>query len=279
MRTILIPVDFSDAAENVLDYAAEFCMDTNIERVILLKCYYVSVYEQLLPTPDFVQVTANTIAEEKIEIEAKLKAAGSKLQKKCRCPVIIQTALSDQPLVRAIHQQIAEQQPNLVMIGSDKTSYESNSRSGEQIVTIAKTSTIPVLIVPSTAKYQKIKQALVPCDFGAVSRLGALQGFQNRQKWLHPQLMVLNVDPKQKHLSNGEQLATGLVDLLQGYDYKVYYSEDKDTVHGILAFAREHSVHLIIALPGKYSFFYNLTHRSITSALALNALRPVLILK
>jgi hypothetical protein len=239
----------------------------------------VSVYEQLLPSPDFVQVTADTVAEERGELETQLQAAGRKLQKKCRCPVVIETALSDQPLVRAIHQQIAEKQPNMVMIGSDKTSYESNSRSGEQIVTIAKTSTIPVLIVPSTAKYQKITQALVPCDFGAVSRLNALQGFHSRQKWIHPQLMVLNVDAKQKHLSNEEVLASGLGDILKGYDYKVYYSEDKDTVQGILSFARENNVHLIIALPGKYSFFYNLTHTSITNALALNALRPELILK
>jgi hypothetical protein len=36
---------------------------------------------------------------------------------------------------------------------------------------------------------------------------------------------------------------------------------------------------MIIALPGKYSFFYNLTHKSITQAIALNAARPVLILK
>ncbi|MFI5139030.1 MAG: hypothetical protein ACHQIM_14500, partial [Sphingobacteriales bacterium] len=137
----------------------------------------------------------------------------------------------------------------------------------------------PLLIVPNHIRYKKITEALVPCDFAAISRLSALKGFRDPKKWLHPKLMLLNVDPKQKHLKNDGQPAAGLVDLLEGYEYEVYYSEDKDIVHGILDFADKHDPQLIIALPGKYSFFYNLTHHSITKALALNANRSVLILK
>ena len=91
--------------------------------------------------------------------------------------------------------------------------------------------------------------------------------------------MILNIDPKHKYPANDKEVAAGLVPLLEGYDYSVYHSEDKDTVGGILNFARKNDPQLIIALPGKYSFFYDLTHRSITNALALNATRPVLILK
>jgi nucleotide-binding universal stress UspA family protein len=279
MRTILIPVDLSGPGENLLEYAAEFCVATNVERIILLKCHYVSVYEQLLPSPDFVPLDADTIAEERKQLEDTLKAVGRKLDKKCNNCVKIETAFSDSSVLRAIHQQIADKKPNLVMIGSDKTSAESDDRLGEQIVAVAKTSTVPVMIIPSNVKYQKVEQAVVPCDFGAVSRLNALQGFHDRQRWIHPQLMVLNVDPKQKHSAHEDQLAEGLVDILKGYEYKVYYSEEKDTVNGILSFAKKHDVQLIIALPGKYSFFYNLTHRSITNGIALNAIRPVLILK
>jgi hypothetical protein len=119
----------------------------------------------------------------------------------------------------------------------------------------------------------------VPCDFAAISRLSALKGFRDPKKWLHPELMVLNVNPKQNHRADDVHLAAGLVELLEGYEYKVYFSEDQDTVHGILDFAEKKDAQLIIALPGKYSFFYNLTHRSITKALALNSKLPVLILK
>ena len=279
MKTLLIPVDFSESTENVIKYAAGFSCDTHVDRIILLKSYYVSMYAQLLPSADFVQLSADDINAERQKVETNLKHLSHELQRKCMPTIKIETALSDLPLVRAIHNIIAQEKPSLVLIGSDEIPYENDSYIGEQIIAIAKTSPVPVLIVPGHVHYQKIETALVPCDFGAISRLSALQNFRDPKKWLHPQLMVLNVEPKQKHKEHNEQLAAGLLSLLEGYEFKVHHSEDKDIVHGIFSFAKEHNPQVIVALPGKYSFFYNLTHRSITKALALNARRPVLILK
>jgi nucleotide-binding universal stress UspA family protein len=279
MKTILIPVDLSGEAENVFEYAADFCMDVKVERIILLKSYYVSVYEQVLPSPDFVQVTAEEVADERKALDMKLRALGAKMMDHCNCTIDIQTAFSHEPLLRAIHNEVAKQQPNLVMVGSDKTAHLDGSHLGQQLIAIAKTSPVPVMVVPDGVKYQKIEHALVPCDFAAISPLNALKGFHSKQRWVHPELLVLNIDPKQKHVQEDKQITTNLLDMLEGYKYKVYHSADKDTVRGIFDFARQHAVQMIIALPGKYSFFYNLTHRSIVEALALHAVRPVLILK
>jgi hypothetical protein len=279
MKTLLIPVDFSESTENVIKYAAGFSCDSHVDRIILLKSYYVSVYAQLLPSADFVQLSPGDIEAERGKVEANLKHLGHELYRKCMPTIKIETALSDQPLVRAIHNVIADEKPSMVLVGTDEVPYDDDSYIAEQIIAIAKTSPVPVLIVPGHVEYKKIETALVPCDFGAISRLSALQNFRDPKKWLHPHLMVLNVEPKQKHKEHDEQLAAGLVSLLDGYEYEVYHSDDKDIVHGIFSFAREHDPQMIVALPGKYSFFYNLTHRSITKALALNARRPVLILK
>jgi hypothetical protein len=279
MKTLLIPVDFSESTENVIKYAAGFSCDTHVDRIILLRSYYVSMYAQLLPSADFVQLSADDINAERQKVEANLKHLSHELYRKCMPTIKIETALSDQPLVRAIHNLIAQENPSIVLIGSDEVPYENDSYIGEQIIAIAKTSPVPVLIVPGHVQYQKIETALVPCDFGAISRLSALQNFRDPKKWLHPHLMVLNVDGKQKYKEDDKQLTDGLMRLLEGYDFKVYHSHDNDIVHGIFSFAREHNPQMIVALPGKYSFFYNLTHRNITKALALNAQRPVLILK
>lgn len=278
MRTILIPVDLTGEIEHVLDYAADFCIDVKVDRVILLKSYYVSMYEQILPTPDFVQMAAGYVEDERRAFEAKLKDASIKMQHKCGHGVEIQTAMSSQPLLRAVHEQIADQQPNLVMAGIDNAS-DNNANTAEQLIAVAKTSTVPMMLIPKGVHYRKIEHAVVPCDFGAISRLNALKGFHTRERWLYPELMVLNVDPRQKYSDDDTSITSNLVDMLQGYRYSVYHSTEKDTVNGILSFARSHDVQMIIALPGKYSFFYNLTHRSITNALATNARRPVLILK
>jgi len=279
MKTLLIPVNFSGSSENIIQYAADFSCDTHVERIILLKSFYISVYTQLLPDTDFVQLSAEEIDVERHNELEKLKVLGHQLLKKCLPTIKIKTVISELPLLRAVHEVLAEEHADVVMIGTDKELYLNDPYISEQIIGIAKTSPRPVMIIPNHIGYKRIEEAVVPCDFAAISRLNAFKTYGDPAKWLHPKLLLLNVDPKQKHHEDEAKLTSGLKELMEGYEYKVYFSEDKDTVHGILNFARQHNPQLIIALPGKYSFFYNLTHRSITKALTLNADRAVLILK
>lgn len=279
MKILLVPVDLSGISGNVLEYIVGFAADTKIERIILLKSVYVSVYAELLPSADFVQLSADDILDERRGAELALTLLANRLLKKFSTPVEITTVISELPLLRTIHHVIEEEQPNMVVLGSDKKVLENDRSTAGQIIAIAKTSTVPVMIVPECARYGKIELAMVPCDLAVISQLEALHGIHDRKKWLHPQLQVFNTNPKLKNSENDRPIAAGLAELLAGYDYQVYHAEDKDTVKGVLDFADKHNAQLIIALPGKYSFFYNLTHRNITNALALNASKPVLILK
>lgn len=279
MKTILIPVDFSETSTNALRYVTALVEDIAVERIILLKSFYKSVYEQLLPSPDFIQLSDEDIQKERKQINEQLKSLTETLLKKCKPAVKIETAVSEIPLLRSIHQLIADERPDLLIIGCDNPSEQSGSYISQHVISIARTSPIPVMIIPAEATYQKISRVLVPCDFATVSRLGILKGLHSPLAWFHPELMVLNIDPKQKHISHEEEHAGMLKELLEGYDYKIYYAEDRNTVNGILKFARTSQVQLITALPGKYSFFYKFTHSSTTEALAINANEPILILK
>jgi nucleotide-binding universal stress UspA family protein len=279
MKTLLIPIDFSDTSGNVIRYATDFVKDVPVERIILLKSYYTSMAAQLLPSPDFVQMDAQEISDERQKVESHVKFIAHKLLKKCNFSVKVESGISELPLLRAIHEVINTERPDLIMIGSDHGSREGHSPIGEQVISISKTSTVPVLIIPSSLRYQNIKQALVPCDSAAISRMVILKGLRSSQQWLHPKLIVLNVDPGKTNDIHEEENTDALKEILESYSYRVYYSEDKNVVHGILDFSEHNEVQLIIALPGHYSFFSNLTHKSITNALALNANQPVLILK
>jgi len=280
MKTILIPVDFSDTSTNALKYATELIKDIPVEKIILLKSFYKSVYEQLLPSADFIQLSTEDIWLERNEVNEQLRSLTDSILKKCNPSIAIQTVISELPLLRAIHQLIAEKNPDLLIVGSDNCIVQlKESYIGQQVIGIAKTSPVPVLIVPADASYRKIERALVPCDFSAVSRLSLLQGKNNPIDWAHPKLMVLNIDPQLKHLSHENDHITSLKDQLAGYDFEIYYTGDEKVVDGILKFARANDVQLITALPGKYSFFYKFTHRSTTDALAKDSNHPILILK
>lgn len=277
MKTILIPVDFSDTNTNAIKYAADMGCDMPVKKIILLKSYYTSVYEQILPSPDFLLISADDIENERQKIEVQLKELMKKLKNRCHENIEIETVVSTEPIVRAIHNVVEDQHPDLMIVGGDMG--HELSMIGEQIIEIAKSSPVKVLIIPPDCSYQKIEQALVPCDLEAVARLGILKGLNTSHSWLNPKLMLLYVDPKKKHIGREAEFEASVKQLVNCYECKLHYSEDKNIVRGILNFATEQQVQLIIALPGKHSFFYNLTHSSITEALSLNARHPVLILK
>jgi len=279
MKTILIPVDFSDTCKNVLEYAAALSKRIEAGRIILLKSYYVSLYAQLLPSADFVQLSAENIDEERLGHEEQLTILSRNLLQQCNPDVKIDVALSEEPLLRAIREVIDSEKPDLLLLGTDAQDAAEESYISQQVVVIAKTSHIPVLVVPAGVQHQPLKNVLVPVDFSATSRLNLVQYLEKLQFTSNPELWLLNVDPQQKYLNHEEENTASLKAALESYNYKVYYSDDKDTVRGILNFAAKNDVQLIVALPGKHSFFYNLTHSSITEALAINAYKPVLILK
>lgn len=278
MKTILIPVDFSATSANALKYTVELIKDIEVGRIILLKTFYKSVYEQLLPSADFVQLSADDIQQERNAINEQLKNLTENLLKNCAPDIKIQTAISELPLLRSIHQLIADEQPDLLIIGSDGSSADE-SYIGQHVVSIARTSPAPVLIVPADVIYQPIQKVLLPCDFAAVSRLNVLKSIRNPLNWSKPELLVLNIDPKQTHISHEEEHLNLMEELLEDYRYEIFYSDEQNTVQGILNFARSHGAQLITVLPGKYSFFYKFTHSSTSEALALNSNEPILILK
>src|ERR1700754_174939 len=201
MKTLLIPVDFSGSSSNVLKYAVKFSKDTAIERIVLMTNYFVSIFEQVLPSADFVQLGADEMNEARQTINESLHSIARRLAEECGPAIKIETAVSELPLLRAIHQMINREGPTMLMIGSNDNLDES--QIAEHVVAIAKTVTIPVLIIPARVKYKKIELALLPCDFTAVSRLALLKDVRSSHQWLlQTELVVLNIDPKQAYLTH-----------------------------------------------------------------------------
>ncbi|WP_158799158.1 universal stress protein [Pedobacter sp. L105] len=276
MKTILIPVDFSETSKNAIEYAANLTLDIEVDRIILLKSFNTNFYAELLPSPDYIQKTTEELNEERRVVIEQLKSLGKELQDHSKSAIKVETAISEQSLLRSLRQIIKDEKPDLLIVGSDNLL--TQSYIGAQLIAIVRTTTIPTLIVPSTFKYEQIKKALIPCDFKVLSRLDSLKNMADPLKWIKPELNILNVDPDLDHLAHEEDVDI-LKEFMEGYHYKIHYSEDPNIVHGILEFTKKNEVQLMIALPGKYSFFYNFTHSSITEAITLNSLLPVLILK
>jgi nucleotide-binding universal stress UspA family protein len=282
MRTVLIPIDFTRSSNNAIAYAVAMSQDFPVKHIILVVNVYVTAFEQLIPTADFIQFTADKVQAMDKQLVAQFDDLKTSILKKLKPDVRVSFILSKISLLASLRGLIENEKPDLVLLGSDHAGLTEESFISDHLIKIAKTSTVPVLIIPSQARYQKINNALVPFNLGNFTCLNLLNGLKHLNKWPHPKLLFLNVDTTPDEIIREELSANALCkisDQLSQYQHQFFYSAEKDVLKSINHFSYGNEIQLIIALPGKHSFLYSLTHRSITKALARNNYKPVLILK
>lgn len=284
MKTIIVPIDFSAASANAVRYAAELAKSPEYEigRIVLLNSYYVSIYEQILPSPELVQVGEQEIREKRADLKQRLDALKQQTLQVAGPAVSVEPVCSSLPLLRALLKEISEKEAVLLILGANTKENSRESDIGEQVIRIAKISPVPVLIVPVEKHYSGICKVVLPCDFKNLANLAPLKIIQNNDLWLKTKMLVLNVDPAFRRAEPDEkfrEVERSLDNYLKNITHELHYSDDPDILSGILNFAKDKGADLIIALPGKHSFFYSITHKSISQHLSINGQMPVMILK
>jgi len=282
MKTYLIPVDFSKASVNAAEYAAALSHQTNVDHIILLNAYYVSIYETTLPSPDMILLREEDIEQNAAERIEKLNILKDKLIKQARPGVKISIHLNRSHLLRAVVENSISKNVDLIILGSRGNSSNEDTQIGSHVIKIAKASPIPIIVVPPVYTFKGVNKVAVAIDFNKVKDtvpLEALKRLLNRKK---VELMVVNVDDKGKHLHGDAERAaeeTALHGMLKQYEPKYFFLEDNNIINGILQFAADKNAQLVIALPHKYSFFQSIMHTSISHQLAESSAVPVLLLK
>lgn len=281
MKTLLVPVDFSASSNNAVAYSIDLANDREFKEVVLTANLYVSIFEQLIPTPDLIQLSEEDGQRRKKLLMEQLEELKLQLLKKLNPGIIVRVIISELPLVRSILDQVQKNNACLVVIGSNSKTIKDSS-IGRQIIELTKVTPVPVLIIPPESSYRPTVQALVACEFKSFANVDPLQRLEKISEWHHSKLLLLNIDLTQKGSLPGKlspEKKEALGRLLKGVEYELYNLNDKDILQGVIKFADDKNVQLIIALPGKHSFLYNLTHQNILQGISLNSQRPVLILK
>lgn len=282
MKTLLLPVDFTSASENAINFAARWSMAYGYDRIILLKSFYSSMYESVIMSGEFANVDQDYLNKTRSDEKEQLDILCKRLDEKTNAGIKIQTAITELPLLRSIIHMVKSEQPAMILLGIDRINYTNESLISGNVISIAKASPIRVLIVPEHYIYQPVNKALVPCNFTEIQTLNKLNHLRRSPQWQRVELLVMNVDPEKKYLDPDEKFAKAersLHEYLKNFNHQNFYVDDKNIINGILNFEKINEVQLMIALPGEYSFLYSLTHKNISEALYLNAKLPVMILK
>ena len=266
MKTILVPVDYSDSSDNALKYATQLAKFTQAN-LILLHVYKVPVPMLeapviMVPPPDLEESALQSLKELERKIDGNIQ---------------VQSLLRSGFVVDEIMSVVEEKKIDLVVMGITGAGKMSETLIGSHTTTLIKKNQTPVLVVPKEAQYKEIKKIVLAYDYKEALNVAALERFKEFAKLFQAQVLVLDVEkevvaPMYENTAAGESLENSL----QGIDHKMFFSAAEDLTDEINSFVDLHKCDWIAMIPHKHNFFSKLFNESNTKKMAFHTHIPLL---
>ena len=133
MKTIIAPVDFSDASTNALSFAAELSKRASAQLVI------VNIFEK---------------GEDEEEAKNKLKSIEADLKKTFGSDLNCESSVAHGSLISELKKIIDVQQPDLIVMGTKGASGLKRILIGSNTVNVIAKTKVPVLVIPEVARFE-----------------------------------------------------------------------------------------------------------------------------
>ena len=244
MTTILVPVDFSEASNNALSFAAELAKRTSARLFVV-----------------------NVLVKDEDEKEAKTKLAAIEydLRNSFGADLRFESTFAHGDLVTTLKKVIAVQQPDLLVMGTKGASGLKRILIGSNTVKVLSNTTTPVLVIPEVARFEHFFNAgknriVLATDLDLLENEASLDILKEIGLLIaDPKLRLLSVRPKNSGLSDLQRLNRDFMlslfnpeiqservtvfsnNVMSGINF--YLNENSDT--GLLAMVARDTGHLI----------------------------------
>lgn len=270
MKTLIVPTDFSPVSLNAVNYAADMAMSIDAS-LILLHVYQIPVTFTEVPVVNISMEEIKRISETKIE---ELKK-GLEHVTSGKLKIYGESRMGD--VIDEIESFSKKINPFAVVMGTKGASGIERLFLGSSTLTAIRQLTFPVIVIPPGAVFSGIKKLGFACDLNEVVETTPSDQIHAVCNTFNAQLLVLNVDYKNRHFSpvtpeESILLHTMLEDLNPVYQY----IDHPDVAEGINMFAETQGVDMIITIPKKHKLLSGLFQKSHTKDLVFHAHIPIM---
>ncbi len=272
--TILLPSDFSETAVNAGIYAIELAQQIGAKKIVVYHTYDAASvsepmvsYTQKIVTEPFRQKSA-----------AQLNEFVDKLNSKKNSSLIIEAFHSYADLKDALNELIKSTGAQLIVMGITGGGAIKETFVGSNSITIAKTTNIPVIIVPKNATYNPINEILLLSDLNEVEATTPIDSIKSIVDATKAKLFVLNVtNNTDKAEASPERY--DLEKMLGGYNASFNFISNPDFIGAVDWFVKEKEIDLVIVIPKKHGLFETLFKYNHTKTLAFHGKVPLMAVK
>ncbi len=270
MKTIIVATDFSPAAENAAQYAAQMALAINAGLLLFhvpqVPVAYMEVPLQMTEK-EMIETATGSI---NILQQALNKITGGKLK--------IDTEVTTGSFLVELKALCEKWHPYAVVMGSQGTTAAERLFFGSHTVAAMKQLEWPLVAVPPQVTFNTIKKIGLACDFENVVESTPVDEIKILVTDFNAQLHVLNTG-KQKVFNPNIVFESGLLqELLAELKPSYHFTSNPNTDEGIMDFSERNQLDLLLVLPKRYGLIESLLHKSHTRELALHSHVPVMAL-
>ena len=245
MKTILAPVDFSDASTNAVSYAAEISRRSSASLILA------HIYQK---------------KEEEDDAKNKLTSIKAGLKKSFGSELICESVFAHGELTATLKKIIEVQQPELIVMGTKGASGLKELLIGSNTVHVISNTKVPVLVIPEMARFKDFfskgrNRIVLATDLDSLENEKALDILKEIALLIiEPKLRVLSVRSKNTRLSGSKRSERDF--LLSFFNPEIeservtifsnnvigginFYLSERNTDTGLLAMIARDSGHLI----------------------------------
>jgi nucleotide-binding universal stress UspA family protein len=270
MKTILVPLDYSDDSINALHYAVKIAEEIKA-KVVLLHVFEVPVTVTDMPV---VLMTLDELEKinniKMIEIANKIKQNN-----------VIEFEVQSIPgyAVAEIARKIRTIGADLTIMGIRSVSHLTEIFIGSYSTDVTIKANHPVLIVPEKAPFKPINKILFLTDNTEITTNSSINFLKELVKHFNAETAFLHILTKKEHSDlNGLYVSMDYSNLMSDIKFSSHVIEADDIHEGVNKFITEFPADLLVTIPHKHSFFERIRHESNTKKLAFHTPIPMLTL-
>ncbi len=271
MRTIVVPVDFSPASLNAVNYAMDMA-NTIKASVTLVYVYQFPVSISEAPVSgEFINNMIEDAEKSMVDLKKDLLHKwGEKIK--------IYTALKEGNVIMQVKDLCNTLDPYAVVMGAHGASAMERVLFGSNTLQAIGNLSWPLIIVPQGASFKYIRKIGLACDLQKVPESVHANEIKKLVKEFHAQLHVLHVNTGKDKMINDERIegTEWLLEMLEEVKPQFHFINKENIEEAVNEFAEKNNLDMLIIIPKKHGLLEGLFHKSHTKKMTMHTHVPVM---
>jgi nucleotide-binding universal stress UspA family protein len=257
MKTIIIPIDFSEVSLNATRYSAKMFSGNTETKIILY-----SMYKN---------------EDEKDTINSYLQNLKKELLLKGDREIDCISEMNGD-FVDSLERLAFQKSATLIIMGITGKSTFTDFFIGSNTMKMIDKNICPVLIIPPNSEFNGIKNIAMTCDFNGIENDVPVMFIKEILNFFNPTLHILNINSELYISVSAEykNKCKKMEDMFKEYQTDFYFLGMYDFFDSVEKFVEDKKIDMLITIPKYHSFFEKMFKTSHTKKLAMHSKVPML---